>query len=156
MWSWEMTKIRSVTKLYCTLFIYLICEYSKRFVEPVVQTVVQTAAKCERTCDRHRASGDSWYHATYYYPGMFNNFRIARPKYCFILCTPAIWQLWLNEYVMLCQHSVGRAGRCQRDGCVCRGVARSKYVEWTDMASAEREPLTGGWRRSDPPYPFPQ
>jgi len=33
---------------------------------------------------------------------MFINFCIARPKYCFILCTPAVWQLWLNEYVMLC------------------------------------------------------
>ena len=26
---------------------------------------------------------------------------------------------------------------------VSRGVARSKYVGWTDMASAEREPITG-------------
>ena len=33
---------------------------------------------------------------------MFINFCIARPKYCFILCTPAVWQLWLNEYVVLC------------------------------------------------------
>ena len=33
---------------------------------------------------------------------MFINFCIARPKYCFILCRPAVWQLWLNEYVMLC------------------------------------------------------
>ena len=32
-----------------------------------------------------------------------------------------------------------------------QGVARSKYVGWTDMASAEREPLTGVWRRSDSP-----
>jgi len=32
-----------------------------------------------------------------------------------------------------------------------RGIARSKYVGWTDMASAEREPITGVWRRSDPP-----
>jgi len=31
-----------------------------------------------------------------------------------------------------------------------RGVARSKYVGWTDMASAEREPITGGWRWTDP------
>jgi len=29
---------------------------------------------------------------------MFINFCIARPKYCFILCTPAVRQLWLNEY----------------------------------------------------------
>jgi len=28
-------------------------------------------------------------------------------------------------------------------GTVSRGVARSKYVGWTDMASAEREPITG-------------
>jgi len=33
---------------------------------------------------------------------MFINFCIARPKYCFILYTPAVWQLWLNEYVTLC------------------------------------------------------
>jgi len=32
-----------------------------------------------------------------------------------------------------------------------RGVARSKYVGWTDMASAERQPITGVWRRTDPP-----
>jgi len=38
-----------------------------------------------------------------------------------------------------------------------RGVARSKYVGWTDMASAERQPITGVWRRSDPPpYPSPR
>jgi len=37
-----------------------------------------------------------------------------------------------------------------------RGVARSNYVGWTDMASAEREPITGVWRRTDPPsYPSP-
>ena len=35
------------------------------------------------------------------------------------------------------------------------GAARSKYVGWTDMAIAEREPITGVWRRSDPPYPSP-
>jgi len=36
-----------------------------------------------------------------------------------------------------------------------RGVARSKYVGWTDMASAEREPITGVWRRTDPlPSPY--
>ena len=34
-----------------------------------------------------------------------------------------------------------------------RGVASSKYVGWTDMASAEREPITGVWGRSDPPTP---
>jgi len=33
---------------------------------------------------------------------MFMNLCIARPKCCFILCTSAVWQLWLNEYVMLC------------------------------------------------------
>jgi len=33
------------------------------------------------------------------------------------------------------------------------GVARSKYVGWTAMASAEREPITGVWRRSDP-FPY--
>ena len=33
---------------------------------------------------------------------------------------------------------------------IARGVARSKYVGWTDMARAEREPITGVWRRSDP------
>jgi len=33
---------------------------------------------------------------------MFINFCIARPKHCFILCTPVVWQLWLNEYVTLC------------------------------------------------------
>ena len=32
-----------------------------------------------------------------------------------------------------------------------RGVARSKYVGCTDMASAEREPITGVRRRSRPP-----
>jgi len=43
--SWGMTKIRSTTKLYKTLlysiylFIYLLYEYSKRFVQPVVQSV---------------------------------------------------------------------------------------------------------------------
>ena len=31
---------------------------------------------------------------------------------------------------------------------VGRGVARSKYVGWTDMASAEHEPTRGVWRRS--------
>ena len=37
-----------------------------------------------------------------------------------------------------------------------RGVARSKYVGWTDMASAECEPITGVWRRSNPPaQPLP-
>jgi len=36
-----MTKIRSITQLYSTLFINLIYECSKRFVQPVVQTVVQ-------------------------------------------------------------------------------------------------------------------
>ena len=47
---------------------------------------------------------------------MFINFFIARPTYCFILCTPAVWQLWLNEYVMLCYvcryywHSAGSLG----------------------------------------------
>ena len=35
----------------------------------------------------------------------------------------------------------------------CRGIARSKYVGWTDMASTELEPITGVWRRSDPPTP---
>ena len=29
-----------------------------------------------------------------------------------------------------------------------RAVARSKYLGWTHMASAEREPITGVWRRS--------
>ena len=38
---------------------------------------------------------------------MFINFCIARPKYCFILCTPAVWQLWSNEYVMLCYLCAG-------------------------------------------------
>jgi len=41
---------------------------------------------------------------------------------------------------------------------VGRGVARSKYVGWTDMASAEREPTRGVWRRSRPdrlPYLSP-
>ena len=36
-----------------------------------------------------------------------------------------------------------------------RGVARSKYVGWTDMASAERQPITGVWRRTDPPPNHP-
>ena len=31
---------------------------------------------------------------------------------------------------------------------VDRGVARSKNVGWTHMASAKREPITGVWRRS--------
>ena len=35
-----------------------------------------------------------------------------------------------------------------------RGVARSKYVGWTDMASAERESISGVWGRSDP-LPLP-
>jgi len=43
----------------------------------------------------------------------------------------------------LAQHGVGD----EQD----RGVARSKYVGWTNMASAERELITGVWRRSDPP-----
>ena len=34
-----------------------------------------------------------------------------------------------------------------------RAVKQAKYVGWTDMASAEREPITGVWRRSDPPTP---
>ena len=38
---------------------------------------------------------------------MFINFCIARPKYCFILCTPAVWHLWSNEYVMLCYLCAG-------------------------------------------------
>jgi len=29
-----------------------------------------------------------------------------------------------------------------------RGVARSKYVGWTEMASAKRQPITRVWRRS--------
>jgi len=33
-----------------------------------------------------------------------------------------------------------------------RGVARSKNVGWTHMASAEREPITGVWGR--PPAEF--
>jgi len=45
-----MTKIRSITKLEnSTVFIYLLYEYSKRFVLPVVQPVVEPAAKCKRT-----------------------------------------------------------------------------------------------------------
>jgi len=40
---------------------------------------------------------------------------------------------------------------CQHD---TRGVARSKYVGWTDMVSAEREPITGVWGQSDP-LPLP-
>jgi len=50
-----MTKIRSITKLYSTLLysIYLLYEYSKRFVqpvaEPVVQPVVLLDAECKRT-----------------------------------------------------------------------------------------------------------
>ena len=52
-----MTKVRSITKLYkklySTLVIYLLYEYSKRFAQPVVQLVVQTvvrpASKCKRT-----------------------------------------------------------------------------------------------------------
>ena len=31
-----------------------------------------------------------------------------------------------------------------------RGVARSKYVGWTDVASAEHEPITRVWGPSDP------
>ena len=46
----------------------------------------------------------------------------------------------------LAQHGVGD----EQD----RGVARSKYVGWTNMASAERKPITGVWRRSDP-LPLP-
>jgi len=38
---------------------------------------------------------------------------------------------------------------------IATGVARSKYVGWTDMACAEREPITAVWRRSDSPAPPP-
>ena len=34
------------------------------------------------------------------------------------------------------------------------GVARSKYVGWADMANAERQPITGVWRRSDPTHTY--
>ena len=37
----------------------------------------------------------------------------------------------------------------------CVGVAMSKYVGWRDMASAEPEPITGVWRRSDPLLSLP-
>ena len=50
-----MTKIRSITKLYS---VYLLYEYSKRFVEPlvrpVVQQVVQPAAQCKLTFSGQR------------------------------------------------------------------------------------------------------
>ena len=42
----KMTKIRSITKLYATLFIYLLYEYTKRVVQPVV---VELAAECKQT-----------------------------------------------------------------------------------------------------------
>ena len=32
---------------------------------------------------------------------------------------------------------------------LCRGVARSKYVGWTDVASAERELITAVWKGTD-------
>jgi len=50
-----MTKIRSITKLYS---VYLLYEYSKRFVEPLVrpavQQVVQPAAQCKLTFSGQR------------------------------------------------------------------------------------------------------
>jgi len=46
----------------------------------------------------------------------------------------------------LAQHGVGD----EQD----RGVARSKYVGWTDMASAERELITGVWGGATP-LPLP-
>ena len=50
-----MTKIRSITKLYS---VYLLYEYSKRFVEPlvrpVVQQVVPPAAQCKLTFSGQR------------------------------------------------------------------------------------------------------
>jgi len=36
-----------------------------------------------------------------------------------------------------------------------QGRRQVKYVGWTDMARAEREPITGVWRRSDPPFSPP-
>ena len=39
--------------------------------------------------------------------------------------------------------------------CLSSGVARSKYVGWTDMASAELEPITGVWRQSNTSTPPP-
>ena len=38
----------------------------------------------------------------------------------------------------------------RRQPVTCSGVARSKYVGWTDMASVEREPITGVWRLIPP------
>jgi len=32
-------------------------------------------------------------------------------------------------------------------GKTSQGIARSNYAGWTDMASAEREPITGVWSR---------
>jgi len=63
------------------------------------------------------------------------NFCIARPKYCFILCTAAVWQLWLNEHVMLCyshhilaleKHSPGNVMHCS---CALHGC-RSEHKLW--------------------------
>ena len=47
-------KIRGITKLYSTLFIYLLYEYSKRFLQPVVQPAAKykraLTNKVEGTC----------------------------------------------------------------------------------------------------------
>jgi len=50
---------------------------------------------------------------------MFINFCIARPKYCFIQCTSAVWQLWLNEYatsryvIIFGTHSIPRVSNAR-------------------------------------------
>jgi len=41
-----MTKITSITKLYS---IYLLYEYSKHFVQPVIKLVVQSAVRCKHS-----------------------------------------------------------------------------------------------------------
>jgi len=45
-WQKKLDQSQNSTKHYCTLFICLLYEYSKRFVQPVVWPVVQPAAKC--------------------------------------------------------------------------------------------------------------
>jgi len=60
-WSWLLTKIKSNTKFYLKtllyLFLYLLYEYSKRFVQPVVQPAI----KCIRTLRRRAANTNSVY-----------------------------------------------------------------------------------------------
>ena len=75
---------------------------------------------------------------------MFINFCIARPKYCFILCTPAVWQLWLNEYVML--YSAHVTCWCH---CICRWNAGSRAVasDRSRTRRRRRRRRAASWRR---------